>query len=51
MCDLENPKNEDAMIRVGSQRHSKKKFQLSLQRNDSRYTPIFTKPVPLHGPA
>jgi len=25
VCDLENPKNEEAMIRVGSQRHSKKK--------------------------
>jgi hypothetical protein len=25
MCDLENLKNEEAMTRVGSQRHNKKK--------------------------
>jgi hypothetical protein len=25
VCDLENLKNEEAMTRVGSQRHSKKK--------------------------
>jgi hypothetical protein len=25
VCDLENRKNEEAMTRVGSQRHSKKK--------------------------
>ena len=26
VCDLENLKNEEAMTRVGSQRHSKKKY-------------------------
>jgi len=28
VCDLENPKNEEAMTRVGSQRHSTKKKPL-----------------------
>jgi hypothetical protein len=28
VCDLENLKNEEAMTRVGSQRHSKKKKSL-----------------------
>ena len=32
MCDLENLKNEEAMTRVGSQRHSKKKSYV-IQRN------------------
>jgi len=30
VCDLENLVNEEAMTRVGSQRHRKKKNQLSL---------------------
>ena len=28
VCDLENLKNEEAMTRVGSQRHSKKKIYI-----------------------
>ena len=27
VCDLENPKNEEAMTRVGSQRHRKKNLK------------------------
>jgi hypothetical protein len=30
VCDLENLKNEEAITRVGSQRHSKKKIELLL---------------------
>jgi len=35
MCDLENLKNEEAMTRVGSQRHSKKK---NTYNNDTNNT-------------
>jgi len=31
VCDLENLKNEEAMTRVGSQRHSKKKKKYNLR--------------------
>jgi len=31
LCDLENLKNEEAMTRIGSQRHSKKKKMFSIQ--------------------
>jgi len=31
VCDLENLKNEEAMTRVGSQRHSKRKLIISLE--------------------
>ena len=33
VCDLDNLKNEEVMTRVGSQRHSKKKYHLSLIAN------------------
>jgi len=33
VCDLENLKNEEAMTRVGSQRHSKKKLNLMYLTN------------------
>jgi hypothetical protein len=33
VCDLENFKNEEAMTRVGSQRHSKKKKDITLNKN------------------
>ena len=29
VCDLENLKNEEAMTRVGSQRHRKKKYLIT----------------------
>ena len=32
VCDLENLKNEEAMTRVGSQRHRKKKFGLRINK-------------------
>ena len=33
VCDIENLKNEEAMTRVGSQRHSKKKKVVSVKHN------------------
>jgi len=33
VCDLENLKNEEAMTRVGSQRHRKKNYDTELQSN------------------
>jgi len=33
VCDLENLKNEEAMTRVGSQRHSKKQIKYSIRHS------------------
>jgi hypothetical protein len=36
VCDLENLKNEEAMTRVGSQRHSKKSINLQKPRDEMK---------------
>jgi len=41
MCDLENLKNEEAMTRVGSQRHSKKKNTFYLNTLRFQHTIIY----------
>jgi hypothetical protein len=35
VCDLENVKNDEAMTRVGSQRHSKKKKLASIAETET----------------
>ena len=41
VCDLENLKNEEAMTRVGSQRHSKNYYYYGRHNNNHNYMQPF----------
>ena len=49
VCDLENVKNDEAMTRVGSQRHSKKKLASIAETETSLHLPaIYNGHSPEH---